>query len=332
MRLIAGIALLAGCGRVGDLKPAPGQPLPVKPLMARTTPTPEQLLTPPPYARPDRVDELVKKSEPRRADPFDLPPPSGGAAPGAARRHRPRSRSPTKPDRPRRNDQRVRKAVFPVAGLGTRLLPATKSIPKEMITIVDRPLIQYAVDEAREAGIEQMIFVTGRGKSALVDYFDIGFELEATMRERGKSLDALEPSRAALRRDRHRPPAAAARPRPCGLVRARHRRRRAVRGAAARRSDGRRAAPGADGRGVGRGRRQPRRRPRKCAAEKTALLRRDRLRARPKGDLTEVRGLVEKPAPADAPSRLADRPLHPPARGDAACSTRRSAAPAARSS
>ena len=90
---------------------------------------------------------------------------------------------------------RVRKAVFPVAGLGTRLLPATKSIPKEMITIVDRPLIQYAVDEAREAGIEQLIFVTGRGKAALDDYFDIGFELEATMRERGKSLDPLQPSR-----------------------------------------------------------------------------------------------------------------------------------------
>jgi UTP--glucose-1-phosphate uridylyltransferase len=90
---------------------------------------------------------------------------------------------------------RVRKAVFPVAGLGTRLLPATKSIPKEMITVVDRPLIQYAVDEAREAGIEELIFVTGRGKAALDDYFDIGFELEATMRERGKSLDALAPSR-----------------------------------------------------------------------------------------------------------------------------------------
>src|SRR6478735_5687373 len=89
----------------------------------------------------------------------------------------------------------VRKAVFPVAGLGTRLLPATKSIPKEMITIVDKPLIQYAVDEAREAGIEQLIFVTGRGKAALDDYFDIGFELEATLRERGKDLGALEPSR-----------------------------------------------------------------------------------------------------------------------------------------
>jgi len=90
---------------------------------------------------------------------------------------------------------RVRKAVFPVAGLGTRLLPATKSIPKEMITVVDRPLIQYAIDEAREAGIEQMIFVTGRGKAALDDYFDMGFELETTMRERGKGLDVLAPSR-----------------------------------------------------------------------------------------------------------------------------------------
>lgn len=90
---------------------------------------------------------------------------------------------------------RVRKAVFPVAGLGTRLLPATKAIPKELLTVVDRPLIQYAVDEAREAGIEQLIFVTGRGKSALVDYFDAAFELETTMREKGKSLDPLEPSR-----------------------------------------------------------------------------------------------------------------------------------------
>ena len=91
---------------------------------------------------------------------------------------------------------RVRKAVFPVAGLGTRLLPATKNVPKEMVTIVDRPLIQYAVDEAREAGIEEMIFVTGRGKSALVDYFDVAFELETALREKGKSLDVLAPSRA----------------------------------------------------------------------------------------------------------------------------------------
>jgi UTP--glucose-1-phosphate uridylyltransferase len=89
----------------------------------------------------------------------------------------------------------VRKAVFPVAGLGTRLLPATKTMPKEMLTVIDRPLIQYAVDEAREAGIEQLIFVTGRGKSTLVDYFDISFELESTLNEKGKSLDPLEGSR-----------------------------------------------------------------------------------------------------------------------------------------
>ena len=91
--------------------------------------------------------------------------------------------------------KKLRKAVFPVAGLGTRLLPATKAIPKELLTVVDRPLIQYAVDEAREAGIEQLIFVTGRGKSALVDYFDAAFELETTMREKGKSLDPLASSR-----------------------------------------------------------------------------------------------------------------------------------------
>ena len=89
----------------------------------------------------------------------------------------------------------VRKAIFPVAGLGTRLLPATKTMPKEMLTVVDRPLIQYAVDEARDAGIEQLIFVTGRGKSTLVDYFDLSFELEATMEKAGKSRAALDGSR-----------------------------------------------------------------------------------------------------------------------------------------
>ncbi len=89
----------------------------------------------------------------------------------------------------------IRKAVFPVAGMGTRFLPATKAIPKEMLPIIDRPLIQYAVDEAREAGIDQLIFVTGRGKTAIVEHFDHAFELEATMTERAKSLDALEPTR-----------------------------------------------------------------------------------------------------------------------------------------
>src|SRR6187551_2722875 len=89
----------------------------------------------------------------------------------------------------------IRKAVFPVAGLGTRFLPATKAVPKELLPIVDRPLIQYAVDEAREAGIEQMIFVTGRGKTALVEHFDIAYELESTMGERGKNLGVLDSTR-----------------------------------------------------------------------------------------------------------------------------------------
>src|SRR5262245_8139566 len=79
--LLLATALLAGCGKVADLKPAGGQSLPVKPLLARTTPTSKELLTPPPYAVPDRIDELMKKSTPRAPDPFELPPPSGGAAP-----------------------------------------------------------------------------------------------------------------------------------------------------------------------------------------------------------------------------------------------------------
>ena len=89
----------------------------------------------------------------------------------------------------------LRKAVFPVGGLGTRFLPATKAMPKEMLPVVDRPLIQYAVDEAIEAGIEQMIFVTGRGKSAIEDHFDIAYELETTLVARGKSLDLLHQTR-----------------------------------------------------------------------------------------------------------------------------------------
>ena len=84
----------------------------------------------------------------------------------------------------------VRKAVFPVAGLGTRFLPATKAMPKEMLPIVDKPLIQYAVEEARDAGIEEIIFVTGRGKAVLLDHFDHSFELEQVLVERGKD-DAL---------------------------------------------------------------------------------------------------------------------------------------------
>ena len=91
----------------------------------------------------------------------------------------------------------VRKAVFPVAGLGTRFLPATKAMPKEMLPIVDKPLIHYAVEEAKAAGIEQFFFVTSRGKSAIDDHFDRAFELEATLRERGKE-DLLEELEARL--------------------------------------------------------------------------------------------------------------------------------------
>jgi UTP--glucose-1-phosphate uridylyltransferase len=82
--------------------------------------------------------------------------------------------------------QRIRKAVFPVAGLGTRFLPATKAVPKEMLPVVDRPVIQHVVDEARSAGIEHFVFVTGRNKSAIEDHFDRQPELEATLSERGK--------------------------------------------------------------------------------------------------------------------------------------------------
>ncbi len=90
----------------------------------------------------------------------------------------------------------VRKAIFPVAGLGTRFLPATKAIPKEVLPLVDKPLIQYAIDEARAAGIDEFIFVTAKGKSALEDYFDSAPELERSLRERNKLdlLEALKPT------------------------------------------------------------------------------------------------------------------------------------------
>jgi UTP--glucose-1-phosphate uridylyltransferase len=108
----------------------------------------------------------------------------------------------------------IRKAVFPVAGLGTRFLPATKALPKELMPVVDRPLIQYAVEEARQAGIEEFVFVTGRGKGLLEDHFDRAPELEQALEERGKEAElkavldcALEPGRLFFTRQ----------PRPLGL-------------------------------------------------------------------------------------------------------------------
>ncbi|MBC8159450.1 MAG: UTP--glucose-1-phosphate uridylyltransferase GalU [Alphaproteobacteria bacterium] len=93
----------------------------------------------------------------------------------------------------------VRKAVFPVAGLGTRFLPATKALPKEMLTIVDKPLIQYAVEEALEAGIEEFVFVTGRGKTTMEDHFDHAFELEQVLGERGKDAALRQVESATLK-------------------------------------------------------------------------------------------------------------------------------------
>ena len=91
----------------------------------------------------------------------------------------------------------IRKAVLPVAGLGTRVLPATKAIPKELLPVVDRPVIQYVVDEAIEAGIEHIVFVTGRGKGAIEDYFDHAYELEAQLKAKNKTaiLADVEASR-----------------------------------------------------------------------------------------------------------------------------------------
>ena len=132
--------------------------------------------------------------------------------------------------------KKVRKAVFPVAGLGTRFLPATKAVPKEMLTVVDRPVIQYVVDEAREAGIEHFIFVTGRNKAVIEDHFDIQFELNHTLAQRGKDeqLAKLQRLQPVAGPDQLHPPAGAAGPRPCGVVRAGTGRRRAVRAASAR--------------------------------------------------------------------------------------------------
>src|SRR4051794_13499120 len=105
----------------------------------------------------------------------------------------------------------IRKAVFPVAGLGTRFLPATKAMPKEMLTVVDRPLIQHVVDEAIEAGIEHLIFVTGRNKGVIEDHFDLQYELQRTLEERGKKaelamLAETQPKAGATSFTRHHPP------------------------------------------------------------------------------------------------------------------------------
>ena len=142
--------------------------------------------------------------------------------------------------------QPVRKAVITAAGLGTRFLPATKSIPKEMLPVVDRPAIQYVVEEAVQAGLTDILIITGRGKRAVEDHFDRNFELEHYLETTGKHDDA-QGSAVRVRPRRHplRAPARSARARARGVGRASSRRRRAVRRAARRRHHGRRrgAAP-----------------------------------------------------------------------------------------
>ena len=147
----------------------------------------------------------------------------------------------------------VRHAIFPVAGLGTRFLPATKALPKEMLPVVDKPLMQYAVEEAYAAGVREMIFVTSRHKRAIEDHFDRTFELEDALEKSRQGRAARRRSRRQARRHgvRLRPPAAGARPRPRRAVRSPPRRRPSVRRPPARRPDDRHAAdPGADGRAV----------------------------------------------------------------------------------
>ena len=97
--------------------------------------------------------------------------------------------APPRQNRNKSGMKPIRKAIFPVAGLGTRFLPATKTIPKEMLPVVDKPVIQHVVEEARAAGIEHFIFVTGRGKGAIEDHFDVAFELNATLDQRGRKAD-----------------------------------------------------------------------------------------------------------------------------------------------
>src|SRR5687767_1044288 len=106
-----------------------------------------------------------------------------------------RSPRPSRPSPRPLPMKRIRKAVLPVAGLGTRFLPATKAVPKEMLTVVDRPVVQHVVDDAKAAGIEHFIFVTGRGKGVIEDHFDIAFELNQTLESRKKTKELEELTR-----------------------------------------------------------------------------------------------------------------------------------------
>ena len=229
----------------------------------------------------------------------------------------------------------VRKAVFPVGGLGTRFLPATKAMPKEMLTVVDRPLIQHVVDEARAAGIEHFIFVTGRNKTAIEDHFDKQVELERSLTARGKltELGALGADQLGPGRHELHPAANAARPRSRGLVRARYRRPRAFRAATSRCADQGewQKLPRPDAgrlreawRQYCRGRGRARRRGRE--------LRRGQRQGRGGGgNVFPINGMVEKPRPARRPPTLRSSAAIFCSRRFSTCCRRRSMAKAARS-
>ena len=212
--------------------------------------------------------------------------------------------------------KRVRKAVFPAAGLGTRFLPATKAQPKEMLPLVDKPIIQYGVEEAVASGVSNIILVTGRGKNAIEDHFDVSVELETFLEARGKTRAArrdpedLEPDQRVLRA-----PGGAARPRPRRAGHARPRRRRAVRGDARRRRD-RRGPAGADAddRRVRRGARARCWRSRRSRARTSSSYGDHRRRGSPARRLPHPRHGREAAARRGAVEPRDHRPLHPDAR------------------
>ena len=230
----------------------------------------------------------------------------------------------------------IRKAVFPVAGLGTRFLPATKAMPKEMLTVVDRPLIQYVVEEARAAGIEHFILVTGRNKAVIEDHFDIQVELEsdAPRARPRRSPRGARPRPARPRPDELHPPAGAARPRPRRVVRPRTGRQRAFRRAPPRHDHaGRARLPVADGGRLQRDRRQRHRRRGMRSRSHQPVRHRRRRRERPADGAFRITAMVEKPEPeAGAVEPLHQRPLHPAAGHLRPPRRASSAAPATRSS
>ena len=199
----------------------------------------------------------------------------------------------------------IRKAVFPAAGLGTRFLPATKAQPKEMLPLVDKPIIQYGVEEALASGVDNIILVTGRGKNAIEDHFDVSVELETFLEARGKKeLLAADPQDLESDQLCLRAPGGAARPRPRGARHAQPRRRRALRRHPGRRRHRRESAgAAADDRRLRRGERSGARDRAGAAVDVSSYGIIDAEEIKP--GVYRIRDLVEKPPRDEAPSDLA---------------------------